>query len=72
MNEIINDNIKINEEEQGEDEQSEKNNNIFSQFDILPIITLNNNLREIIKNDKLNIFSEWNKNYIYYFINKNY
>ena len=57
MNEIINDNIKINEEEQGEDEQSEKNNNIFSQFDILPIITLNNNLREIIKNDKLNIFS---------------
>ena len=72
MNEIINDNIKINEEEQGEDEQSEKNNNIFSQFDILPIITLNNNLREIIKNDKLNIFSEWNKNYIYYFIDKNY
>ena len=33
---------------------------------------MNNNLREIIKNDKLNIFSEWNKNYIYYFIDKNY
>ena len=72
MNEIVNDNVKNNEsEEQGEDDQSDKIIKINSQFDILPIITLNNNLRDIIENDKLNIFSKWNKNYIYYFLDKN-
>ena len=73
MNEIVNDNVKNNEsEEQGEDDQSAKIIKINSQFDILPIITLNNNLRDIIENDKLNIFSKWNKNYIYYFLDKNF
>ena len=73
MNEIVNDNVKNNEnEEQGEDDQSDKIIKINSQFDILPIITLNNNLRDIIENDKLNIFSKWNKNYIYYFLDKNF
>ena len=71
MSEIVNHNNRIDGDEQGEDEKSDKVQKFFCQFDILQNLTNNNNIKELIENNELNKFSEWNKIYVDYLINKN-
>ena len=72
MSEIVNHNNRIDGEEQGEDDKSDKVQKFFSQFDILQKLTNNNNIKELIEINELNKFSKWNIIYIDYLMKKNF